>query len=121
MTTHTLAQTLTNVRQMIGRYAGWLGLSLVIAVVALAAYRYTTVPAISVPEVSNVRAPVVRLDPAQQSVLDYLRAHDAVETRPLDPTTQSVLDYLRAHRAVETQPLDPTQQSVIDYLRAHSR
>jgi TRAP-type mannitol/chloroaromatic compound transport system permease small subunit len=64
MTTHTLAQTLTNVRQMIGRYAWWLGLSLVLVVAALAAYRSVSAPAASIPEVSSVRAPTSRLDPA---------------------------------------------------------
>src|SRR5207247_2662235 len=50
MTTHTVAQTLTNVRQMIGRYSLWLGLSFALVVAALAAYHYTTVPAVSVSE-----------------------------------------------------------------------
>ena len=97
MTTHTVAQTLTNVRQTIGRSAWWLGLSLVLVVAALATYHYTTVPAVSVSEVSSVRTPAARLDPAQQSVLDYLRVHGAVQTQPLDPAQQRVMDYLRAH------------------------
>ena len=35
MTNHTVAQTLTNIRQTIVRYAWWLGLSLVLVVTAL--------------------------------------------------------------------------------------
>jgi hypothetical protein len=125
MTTHTVAQTLTSIRQTIGRYAWWLGLSFALVVAALAAYRSVSAPAVSIPEVRSGEAPVARLDPAQQSVLDYLRAHSANQpllapATSLDPAQQSVLDYLRAHRAVETQPLDPAQQSVLDYLRAHS-
>jgi hypothetical protein len=130
MTTHTIAQTLTNIRQTIGRYSLWLGLSLVLGVAALAAYRYTTVPAVSIPEVRSIQAPAARLDPAQQSVLDYLRAHSATQPNrtavvTVDPAQQSVLDYLRAHSANQLLPasgssLDPAQQSVIDYLRAHA-
>src|SRR5438309_1515575 len=101
MTTHTVAQTLTNIRQTIGRSAWWLGLSFALVVVALAAYRSVSAPAVSIPEVSSVQVPAARLDPAQQSVMDYLRTHRAVETRPLDPAQQSVMDYLRAHSAIQ--------------------
>jgi hypothetical protein len=47
----------------------------------------------------------IRVDPAQQSVLDYLRAHKSVPSHttamPVDAATQSVLDYLRAHAAAQ--------------------
>ena len=131
MTTHTLAQTLTNVRQMIGRYSLWLGLSLALVLAALAAYRSVSAPAVSIPEVRSAEAPAARLDPAQQSVMDYVRAHSAIQPNrtgvvTVDPAQQSVLDYLRAHSTDQPLPasgtsLDPAQQSVMDYLRAHSR
>ena len=131
MTTHTLAQTLTNVRQMIGQYSLWLGLSLALVVAAFATYRWISAPTVSIPEVRSAEAPAARLDPAQQSVLDYLRAHSAIQANSptvvaVDPAAQSVLDYLRAHGANQLLPasgtaLDPAQQSVMDYLRAHRR
>jgi hypothetical protein len=50
----------------------------------------------------------IRVDPAQQSVLDYVRAHESVPSRtaavPVDAATQSVLDYLRAHAAAQPGP-----------------
>jgi hypothetical protein len=50
----------------------------------------------------------IRVDPAQQSVLDYVRAHKSVPSRtaamPVDAATQSVLDYLRAHAAAQPGP-----------------
>jgi len=67
MTTHTVAQTLTNVRQMIGRYSLWLGLSFALVVAALAAYRSVSAPAVSIPEMRSIQAPAARLDPAQQT------------------------------------------------------
>ena len=59
-------------------------------------------------------------------MLNYLRAHAAVETIPAsgvssDTAAQSALAYLRIQHAAETQPLDAAQQGVMGYLRAHSR
>jgi hypothetical protein len=128
MTTHTLAQTLTNVRQIIGRYAWWLGLSLVLGLAAVGAYHTTPVPTVSAPMVRGTQA--VPLDPALQSVMDYLRAHSS--DQPLhvsavlhDPATQSALDYIRAHSGDRAQraatPWNQATQAVLDYLRVHSR
>jgi len=97
--------------------------------ILLAAYASTSVPAAPTPIVSNSHTS--RVDPAAQSVLDYLRAHSIVQSlRPtaalLDPAQQGVMDYLRVHgaehprRAVAT-PWDPAVQAVLDYPWAHSR
>ena len=119
MSAHTLSRTSTIVRQTIVRYRWTIALSLLSMVTALAAYRFTSVPAIATPAVSGSQ--VSHVDPAQQGVLDYLRAHQTVaETRPLDPAQQSVMSYLQAHTAVAARPLDPAQQSVMDYLHVHS-
>ncbi|HEY3231059.1 MAG TPA: hypothetical protein VGJ87_17665 [Roseiflexaceae bacterium] len=129
MTTHTVAQTLNNIRQTIGRYVWWLGLSLVLVVATLAAYRSVSAPTVSIPEVRSIQAPAARLDPAQQGIFDYLRVHSgerASRAAPsLDAAQQSVMDYLRAHSTAQplsapATSLDPAQQSVMDYLRAHS-
>ncbi len=129
MPTHTRAQTLTSVRQTIGRSIGWLGLSLVLGGAALAISHDATVPAISIPEESGIPTPVARLDVAQQSVMDYLRAHSTIPSHAaavvmVDPAQHGVLNYLRMHAAVETIPtasvaLDPAQQGVLEYLRMH--
>jgi hypothetical protein len=123
MNTYTLSQTPTIARHIFVRYRWIIAICLLSVVIALATYRFTSVPA--APK-SVISRPHVSLeDPAQQGVQDYLRAHSVAQ--PLsasavtrDPAQQSVMDYLRAHQAVETQSLDPTQQGVMDYLRAHN-
>jgi hypothetical protein len=123
MSTHTLSQTRATVRQIFARYRWIIALGLLSVVIALASYRFTSVPAIPTSVVSRPHVSLV--DPAQQGVLDYLRAHSVVQPLSasavtLDPAQQSVMSYLRAHEAVEKQPLDPSQQGVTDYLRAHN-
>jgi hypothetical protein len=147
MSAHTLSQTPTTVRQIVIRYRWTLALSFLSVVTALAVYRFTSVPTVVTPAVSGSQ--VSHIDPTQQSVLDYLRAHQTIaETHALDPTQQSVMSYLlvhssvgplpapavslepaqqsvlyylRAHAAGEIRPVDPTQQGVMDYLRTHSQ
>src|SRR5262245_162466 len=46
----------------------------------------------------------IAADPAVQGVTGYLNAHRFVQTRPLDAATQSVLDYLRVHSVVLSRP-----------------
>jgi hypothetical protein len=146
MSAQTVTQKPTTVRQTLVRYRRAIALGLLGVVAALGAYRFTIVPA--APTFTVDRAQAALVEPAQQGVLDYVRAHQIVaETRPLDPAQQSVLryvqlhssveplpapavaldpvqqsvmDYLRAQHAVGTRPVDPAQQSVLDYLRAHN-
>jgi len=128
MTSHTLAQTLTNIRQTIDRYAWWLGLSLVLGVAVLAANRSIPVPTVSAPIARGTQA--TPLNPALQSVMDYLRIHSSdqplhVSAAPRDPATQSALDYIRAHRSDRPQHAaalwDQAMQALLDYLQARSR
>jgi hypothetical protein len=126
MTAQTVSQMSTILRQMIARYR-WIGaLGVLIVVAALVAYRFASAPVAPTPAVARAQASLV--EPAAQSVLDYLHAHGAVQPLPtsvmsLDPAQQSVLSYLRAHESVERSraPWDPAVQAVLDYLRAHSR
>jgi hypothetical protein len=118
MSAQTVSQPSTTIRQIFVRYRWAIALSLLSIVIALVAYHFSSVPAVATPVASVSQVSFV--DPAQQSVLDYLRAHRTVaESRPLDPAQQGVMSYLRAHAAVESQPLNPSQQGVMDYLRAH--
>jgi hypothetical protein len=146
MSSHSASQKSTTVRQIFVRYRWALALSLLSVVTALAAYRFSSVPAVATPVVSGSH--LSHMEPAQQGVLDYVRAHSAVQTQPLDPAQQGVLYYVRAHavvqplstpasaldpaqqsvmtylgahNAVETRPLDPAQQGVMEYLRAHNQ
>jgi hypothetical protein len=120
MSAHTLSQTPATVRQIVIRYRWIIALSLLSVVTALALYRFSSVPAVATPAVSGSH--IAHLDAAQQGVLNYLRAHQALtEARPVDPAQQGVMDYLRAHTVAATRPLDPAQQGVMDYLRAHSQ
>jgi hypothetical protein len=113
----------------------WLAVSL--AAIALAVYLVAMAnsgdgaPAAQQGAVAGAEAPAaIRLDPAAQSVSDYLRAHqnDLPVRSPvvvLDPAYQGVMGYLQAHSGdTATQSpaaiLDPAAQSVADYLRAHS-
>ena len=122
MTAQTVSQMSTILRQMIARYR-WIGaLGVLIVVAALVAYRFASAPVAPTPAQASL------VEPAAQSVLDYLHAHGAVQPLPtsvmsLDPAQQSVLSYLRAHESVERSraPWDPAVQAVLDYLRAHSR
>ena len=126
MSAQTVSQTSTILRQIIIRYRWICALGLLIVVAALVAYRFTSVPAAPTPAVDRAQASLV--EPAAQSVLDYLRAHSSVQSLPLpavslDPAQQSVPSYLRVHESVERSPAprDPAVQAVLDYLRAHSR
>ena len=138
MSAHTLSRTATNIRQTFVRYRWAIALSLLTLVAALLVYHFSSVPLVATSVVSVSQASDT--DPAQQGVLDYVRAHQAVAearprdpvmdelrahtvgaTRPLDPAQQGVMDYLRAHAGVEAQPLDAAQQGVMDYLRAHNQ
>jgi len=127
MTAHTMSQTLTSVRQAIRKYAWWLIFSLVLGVAALTAYRSVSLPTTSTPVVTSSQR-TTSVDPVQQSVFDYLRAHSTVQPIqaprvPLDPAQQSVMDYLHAHDRVDPSSAswDQATQAVLDYLRAHSR
>jgi hypothetical protein len=126
MNTQTVSQTSSNIRQTLVRYRWAIALGLLIAVAALVAYRFTSVPAGPTRAVDRAQASLV--EPAQQSVLDYLRVHTLVQTLPtpavpLDHAQQGVMDYLRAHEHAERSPAfwDQAAQAVLDYLRAHSR
>ncbi len=128
MTAHTFAQTLTSVRQTLGRYTWWLSFSLVLVVAVLAAYRSPPLPNISAPIMRSTQ--VAPLNPALQSVVDCLRTHSSDQpllapAGPLDPATQSALDYIHAHSNDQPQcaaaSWNQATQDVLDYLRAHSR
>ncbi|HNP69860.1 MAG TPA: hypothetical protein PKK15_02070 [Kouleothrix sp.] len=57
---------------------------------------------------------------SQQNMLGYVRIYQAAaEALPQDPAQQGVLDYLRAHTVAATRLQAPAQQGVLDYLRAH--
>ena len=127
MTAYTMSQTLTNLRQALRRYAWWLSLSLVLLVAAFAAYRSISIPATSAPVASST-AQTMPVNPAQQAVRDYLRAHSSDQpiqapAPPLDPAQQSVMNYVNAHNRVDQAPAswDQAAQAVRDYLWAHTR
>jgi hypothetical protein len=123
MSAQTVTQTPTAVRQIFVRYRWTIALALLSVVTALVAYRFTSARAVATSVISSSQVSYV--DPAQQGVLDYLRAHQTVaKSRSLDPTQQGVLDYLRVHSSVQPLPtalvsLEPVQQGVMSYLRAH--
>jgi hypothetical protein len=126
MSMRTMSQTLTNIRGTISRHVWWLALILLFVAAAFGIYRYVTSPTATTPAASAKRA--TSLDPAVQSVFDYLRAHSTVQpfptpAAPLDAAQQSVMDYVRAHDSVDRSqaPWDSVVQAVLDYLRAHSR
>ena len=128
MASRTLARTLTNIRQMLGRYAWWLGLSLMLGLVVLAAYRSTPIPIVSVPIMRSTQA--APLNPALESVFDCLRTHSSDQPLPTpaaphDPATQSALDYIRAHSGDQPNcaavSWNKSVQALLDFLRGHSR
>jgi hypothetical protein len=99
-----------------GRRWWMIGLGIAVVAVSLVAARYATAPAATS---QPVAAPAAAVDPAAQSVLEYLRAHRAMQPLAQDAATRGVLGYLNAHRALEARAFDPAQQSVIGYLNAH--
>ena len=127
MSTHSTLPTQTSRRQTISRYGFAIAFSLVLAVSAMSAYRFTRVA--QAPAVLTSSRQAALVDPAQQSVLAYLRVHSSVASlglasAPLDPAQQSVMRYVEAHSAAVPQrvaPLEPAAQAVLDYLRAHGR
>jgi len=120
---------MTNPRQMIGRYAGWLGLSLVLGMVAIAASRSTPVSTGVAPVVRSTQARLRH--PALQSMIDCLAPHRSDQpllvpvARP-DPATRSTLDYIRAHQLADRPQCaaaswNQALRILLDDLRAHRR
>jgi hypothetical protein len=120
---------MTNLRQTIGRYAGWLGLSLVLGMVAIAAYRSTPVSTGVAPVVRSTQATLPH--PALQRVIDCLATHRSdqsllVSGARSDPATRSTLDYIRAHQLADRPQCaaaswNQALRILLDDLRAHRR
>jgi len=127
MRTHSTPPTQTSRRQSISRYGFAIAFSLVLAVSAMGAYRFTSMA--QAPTIGTSSRQATLVDPAQQGVLAYLRVHSSVASlglasATLDPAQQSVMRYVEAHSVAAPQrvaPLDPAAQAVLDYLRAHGR
>lgn len=126
MNAQTVPQVSITLRQIVVRYRWACALGSLIVLALLVAYHMTSAPAAPPPLTDRAQASLV--EPAAQSVLDYLRAHSAVQPLPrstvsFDPAQQSVLSYLHMHESVEQSPApwNPAVQAVLDYLRAHSR
>ncbi len=134
MNTQQLSPNDSSLQQTARRNWMWLGLGL--AVTALAIYQVgTAMIGNNAPAgqrggaAEGGLAPVARLDPAAQSVADYLRVHsnDMAILPPvavMEPSAQSVADYLRVHQndlsiQPPAAPIDPATQSVLDYIKAH--
>jgi hypothetical protein len=127
MTTYTMSQTLSNLRQTLRRYAWWLSLSFALVAAAFAAQQAVSTPAVAPPATSSTPQ-TMPANPVQQAVFDYLWAHSShrpnqAPMAALDPAQQSVMQYLDAHSRVEQAPTfwNQAAQAVRDYLRAHSR
>jgi hypothetical protein len=119
MSAQTFSRTASTIRQTLVRYRWTIALGLLGVVAVLAAYRFSSVPSVITSGISGSQ--VSHIDPAQQGVLVYLRAHQAVaQTRPLDPAQQGVMSYLHTHAVVEIQRMESAQQGVLGYLHAHS-
>src|SRR5438552_17775008 len=104
MTTHAASPTRRSVRQMLRRYGWWLGLGLLLVIAALTFYHFTSASAAATPAAKSVQA--LAPDAITQSVSDYLCAHSGAQSiptpaAPLDPAQQSVMRYVRAHDRVE--------------------
>ena len=128
MSMHSMHQTRSTFRQALRRYGRWLAISLFIVMVAIAAYRATAVSTVAAPVVRDTHT--VPVDPALQSVFDYLQAHSGDRPYPTpivppNPAIQGALDYIRAHSGDRPQraatPWDQATQAVRDYLRGHRR
>ena len=126
MRTPTVARTSHTVRRPRHHFRLVIVVAALLVLAAFAGYHGASRPSASPPSVRSAHAAPV--DPATQSVLDYLRAHNIVQspqpTVTLDPAQQSVMEYLRAH-GVDQQgngaPWDGAVQSVRDFLHAPSK
>jgi hypothetical protein len=123
MNSQQLQQPALTASQSNKRRWQWLGIG-VISSIAAATIAFSTAP-VRTPQALPTQPPVtmrVAIDPAVQSVNDYLRIHAGIpDTTAIDPAVQSVNDYLRAHATVDRAvAIDPAVQSVNDYLRAHA-
>jgi hypothetical protein len=100
----------------------WLGIG-VISSIAAATIAFSAAPVRNPQALLTQPSMTMRvaIDPAVQSVNDYLRAHATVDRAvAIDPAVQSVNAYLRAHASVrQSAAIDPAMQSVNAYLRAH--
>src|SRR5215217_6831099 len=98
MTTYTMSETLTNLRQALRKYAWWLSLILVLFAAVSAGYWAISQPVVAAPIISST-SQSMSMNPAQQAVFDYLWAHSSnrpnqAPTETLDPAQQSVMQYL---------------------------
>jgi len=123
MNSQQLQQPALTASQSNKRRWQWLGIG-VISSIAAATIAFSTAP-VRDPQALPTQRPMtmrVAIDPAVQSVNDYLRAHASIpDATAIDPAAQSVNDYLRAHASIpDTTAIDPAAQSVNDYLRAHA-
>lgn len=108
MSTHPFSRTATSICQTLARYRWPIALGLLSVVAALVATLVANVSQMS------------DTNQAQQNTLGYVRTYQATaEALPRDPAQQGVLDYLRAHTVAATRLQAPAQQGVLDYLRAH--
>jgi hypothetical protein len=122
MARYTLSSLRASTSQFIKRYARWLILVALLVLTALAAYHITPAPAAISPAVRSTQTSA--LDPTTQSVLAYLRARSGETAVPtpaalLDSAQQSVMQYVYAHDAPD-QPRtlwDQVKQTVLGYLR----
>ena len=125
MSLEPVSQLSGTLRQVVVCYRWIYALGLLIVIAALVTNRLTSVPAPAL-AVDHAQASFVAF--AAQNVMEYLRTHRIIPLLPtpevpLDPAQQSVLNYLRAHERVEQSraPWYPAVQAVLGYLRAHSR
>src|SRR3954451_6700813 len=99
----------------------WLGIG-VISSIAAATIAFSAAPVRNPQALLTQPSMTMRvaIDPATQSVNDYLRAHATVDRAvAIDPAVQGVNDYLRAHASVRRATvIDPAGQGVSDSLRA---
>src|SRR5437763_13250028 len=102
MKSQQLQQATVTVNQSNTRRWQWLGIG-VISSIAAATIAFSTAP-VRDPQALPTQRPVtmrVAIDPAMQSVNDYLRVHTSIpDTTGIDPAVQSVNDYLRAHASI---------------------
>src|SRR3954467_13813547 len=93
----------------------WLGIG-VISSIAAATIAFSAAPVRNPQALLTQPSMTMRvaIDPAVQSVNDYLRAHASIpDTTAINPAVQSVNDYLRAHATVDRAvAIDPAVQSV---------
>jgi multidrug efflux pump subunit AcrA (membrane-fusion protein) len=100
MSAQSTVQSPSALRRLLNKSIGALALGLALTLAAIGAYRASQPPPVETQAPTSIAPVSLAPDPAQLGVMGYINAHESGAKVPaIDPAQQSVIDYLRIHGA----------------------